>query len=219
MSRWSSKRSFDLVLHHGLLDGSQTSKLGTSSALVNSTTAPPAATTRALPLPLGTMGLTPFSAVMTITLGSRVTPNGNQRLSLSMCWSHLESIYSTTCPTSCAKPGEVAGRRAAAALVCRKSHTYATSLSRRSHSYSPTYLQYLDTHPVCDKVRAFIPFSFTRLIHWRTEKLLIVCLLYPCLVTVRVFWIAPPRTTHTDPARTTALLPAGAAQPPVGPNA
>eukprot|EP00965_Chrysotila_dentata_P201892 6180811-Pleurochrysis_carterae.AAC.1 len=26
-----------------------------------------------------------------------------------MCWSHLESMYSTTCPSSCAKSGEVAG--------------------------------------------------------------------------------------------------------------
>eukprot|EP00965_Chrysotila_dentata_P032975 1098595-Pleurochrysis_carterae.AAC.2 len=73
-----AKADSDLVLHHGLLDGNH--KSGSSSALVNSMTAPPAATTMALPLPLGTMGGTPCSAILTITLGLRVTPNGNQRM-------------------------------------------------------------------------------------------------------------------------------------------
>eukprot|EP00965_Chrysotila_dentata_P168237 5555761-Pleurochrysis_carterae.AAC.1 len=82
-------------------------------------TAPPAATTMALPLPLGTMGGTPFSAVLTTTLGSWVMPNGNQRMSLNMCWSHLESTCSTTCPSSCPKPGKVAGRRST--FTCSRS--------------------------------------------------------------------------------------------------
>eukprot|EP00965_Chrysotila_dentata_P235469 6200774-Pleurochrysis_carterae.AAC.2 len=65
----------------------------------------------ALPLPLGTMSGTPFSAFLTTTLDSGGTPNGNQRMSLNMCWSHLKSMSSTTCPSSSAKSGEMAGRR------------------------------------------------------------------------------------------------------------
>eukprot|EP00965_Chrysotila_dentata_P025156 834760-Pleurochrysis_carterae.AAC.1 len=63
-------------------------------------TAPPAATTMALPLPPETMAGTTFSAVLTNTLRSGATPNGNQRMSLIMCWSHLASMWSTTCPLS-----------------------------------------------------------------------------------------------------------------------
>eukprot|EP00965_Chrysotila_dentata_P119088 3937137-Pleurochrysis_carterae.AAC.1 len=62
-----------------------TSRSGTNSALVNSMTAPSAATTMALPLPLGMMADTPCSAVLTNTFGPGVTPNGNQRMSLNMC--------------------------------------------------------------------------------------------------------------------------------------
>eukprot|EP00965_Chrysotila_dentata_P259169 6213468-Pleurochrysis_carterae.AAC.2 len=106
MSGWSPKRTSTLCCTMACsTEVKLTSRSGTSSALVNLMTAPPAATMMALPLPMGTMDGTPFLAVLTTTLGSGVTPNGNQRI--------------TTCPSSCAKLGErlrdaaaAAGRRA-----------------------------------------------------------------------------------------------------------
>eukprot|EP00965_Chrysotila_dentata_P259686 6213640-Pleurochrysis_carterae.AAC.1 len=59
------------------MEAKLTSKSGVSNALVNSMTALPAAITMALPFPLGTMVGTPFSAVLTTTLGSGVTPSKN----------------------------------------------------------------------------------------------------------------------------------------------
>eukprot|EP00965_Chrysotila_dentata_P170167 5617200-Pleurochrysis_carterae.AAC.1 len=58
----------------------------------------------ALPFSLGTMADTLLSG-LDHHLGSGVTPNGNQRMPFNMCRSHLESMQSTTCPSSCAKPG------------------------------------------------------------------------------------------------------------------
>eukprot|EP00965_Chrysotila_dentata_P124880 4128483-Pleurochrysis_carterae.AAC.11 len=62
-----------------------TSTSGTSSASMNSNAAPPAATTMALPLPLGKKNGTTFETVLTTstTLNSGVTPNGNQRMPLT----------------------------------------------------------------------------------------------------------------------------------------
>eukprot|EP00965_Chrysotila_dentata_P258714 6213320-Pleurochrysis_carterae.AAC.6 len=68
MSRWSPKRTLTLFCTMAcLMEVKLKSKSGTSSALVNSMTALPAATTMALPLPLGTTAGIPLSAVLTTT--------------------------------------------------------------------------------------------------------------------------------------------------------
>eukprot|EP00965_Chrysotila_dentata_P023004 762240-Pleurochrysis_carterae.AAC.1 len=71
MSRCLPKRTSTLFCTMACsTEAKLTLRSGTSSALVNSMTAPPAAMTMALPLPLVTMAGTPFSAVLTNTLGS-----------------------------------------------------------------------------------------------------------------------------------------------------
>eukprot|EP00965_Chrysotila_dentata_P150998 4989594-Pleurochrysis_carterae.AAC.1 len=74
-----AKADFDLVLHHGLLDGSQIDMQVRYQQRVGELN--DCAAGRNNDGIAGTMSGTPFSAVLTTTLGLGITPNGHQRAS------------------------------------------------------------------------------------------------------------------------------------------
>eukprot|EP00965_Chrysotila_dentata_P261696 6214343-Pleurochrysis_carterae.AAC.1 len=107
-----AKADFDLVLHHGLLHGSQVDlQVGHKQRVGELDDCAGSRNNDGIALASVDDGRDTLLSGLDRHVGLGVTPNGNHCMSLNMCWSPLESMCGTTCPSSCAKPGGGAAGR------------------------------------------------------------------------------------------------------------